>query len=425
MVKLYNLKPPKSVKGMVLLDKTKFDKNLLVGCLELSLNVKVSSILPKLKKYLLKLSNFKPVCNKDEIVNIYLNPDLVKTWNDLNEEDRNHLQSMNILESSFKYKSLTIGYENFTADDVLKSVLLDEKEGMASYTKIGHIVHVNLREHLVPYKNLIGDVLYDKVHGCRTVVNKLNVIDNTYRNFKMEVLAGENDMMAKLKENGCLFEFDFSTVYWNSRLSTEHERIVQKLKTNDVLFDVFAGVGPFSIPISKKKCFVYANDLNPESFKWLNHNARINRIDRKYLKTFNKDGSQFILTDLKENLIKFINKENIYITMNLPASAVEFLSAFYKLFTKKEVAEITKAPILFVYCFAKGENCEAIAKDLIMKNFGWDMSDKIKEIFRVRTVSSMKEMMRVTIELDKDILYGREAKRKIQTYEDCEIHKKC
>lgn len=32
------------------------------------------------------------------------------------------------------------------------------------------------------------------------MVNKTNIIDTTYRNFKMEVLAGEENMVAKVGE---------------------------------------------------------------------------------------------------------------------------------------------------------------------------------------------------------------------------------
>ena len=64
-----------------------------------------------------------------------------------------------------------------------------------------------------------GEVLLDKISTARTVVNKLNTIDNTYRNFEMEVIAGAADFMVKTREHGNTFEFDFSKVYWNPRLS--------------------------------------------------------------------------------------------------------------------------------------------------------------------------------------------------------------
>lgn len=296
--------------------------------------------------------------------------------------------------------------------------------GMSSFTKVGHIVHVNLREHLLPYKEVIGEVLFDKIPGCRSVVNKTNNIDNTYRNFQMEVLKGDENMLTTVKENNCTFKFDFSTVYWNSRLCTEHERIVKKLKADDVLFDVFAGVGPFALPCAKRKCYVYANDLNPESFKWLEHNARANKIDGRYFQAFNKDGRDFIKNDIKEKLpVHLKNKRNIYITMNLPALAVEFLDCFVGLFDESDLGDFTVPPIVFVYCFAKGEDYESIARDLVLKYFGFDVNDRILDVFRVRTVSSMKEMMRVTVLLDRDILVGSK-KRKLEEGSEAETKKR-
>ena len=66
----------------------------------------------------------------------------------------------------------------------------------------------------------------------KTVVNKLNGIDNTYRNFSLEILAGEKDTNVTVKENACLFKFDFANVYWNPRLGFEHERVVKLLNEN-------------------------------------------------------------------------------------------------------------------------------------------------------------------------------------------------
>jgi len=37
------------------------------------------------------------------------------------------------------------------------------------------------------------------------------------------------------KEQGCKFRFDYSEVYWNSCLSTEHARLVALFKPGDVI----------------------------------------------------------------------------------------------------------------------------------------------------------------------------------------------
>ena len=45
---------------------------------------------------------------------------------------------------------------------------------------------------------LLGQVMIDKNPGITSAVNKINNIDNTYRNFQMEVLSGEENMMTKV-----------------------------------------------------------------------------------------------------------------------------------------------------------------------------------------------------------------------------------
>jgi tRNA (guanine37-N1)-methyltransferase len=79
-------------------------------------------------------------------------------------------------------------------------------------------------------------------------------------------------------ESGCRFKLDFSRVYWNSRLHAEHERLVEQFKPGEVIADVFAGVGPFAIPAAKKGCGLFANDLNPYSFEYLNVNVVLNSV---------------------------------------------------------------------------------------------------------------------------------------------------
>jgi hypothetical protein len=47
---------------------------------------------------------------------------------------------------------------------------------------------------------------------------------------------------------------------------------------DDLVADVFAGVGPFALPAAKKGCAVLANDLNPESYKFLTININDNKV---------------------------------------------------------------------------------------------------------------------------------------------------
>ncbi len=214
----------------------------------------------------------------------------------------------------------------------------------------------------------------DKINNIKTVVNKVSGIDNTYRNFELEILAGVNDTMVQCKENQCFFKFDFAKVYWNPRLSTEHERVVNTFETNDVLYDVFAGVGPFSIPaVSNKKLeAVLANDLNPNSYRYLLENYKTNNRSKTKLKhqelrkafirqhppeapvleslfnfspsqdflAFNLDGRLFIQQKVKYHFIGMLNyllkykPDNVksmkfHVLMNLPAMSVEFLGTTF------------------------------------------------------------------------------------------------
>ncbi|XP_015839993.1 tRNA (guanine(37)-N1)-methyltransferase [Tribolium castaneum] len=421
MTTVPNLKPPAQVAGLTTLDKNLFKKNITVPCLILK-NVKISSVLPFVKNYLLKIENFKPVCNVTTgESHVYFNPEIIGAFSDLPPETQKLLNDLCV---QLELKPLTLNYENFSIEGVFRAVLPPNVEGMSSFTKVGHIVHVNLREHLVPFKDIIGQVLFDKVPNCRTVVNKVGSIDNTYRNFQMEVLRGENDTQTHVRENKCVFEFDFAKVYWNSRLCTEHERIVNMIESGDVVFDVFAGVGPFSVPLARKKCQVFANDLNPESFKWLNHNFKINKVGENYFKSYNKDGREFILGEVKELLPKFSAK-NVFILMNLPALAVDFLTTFVDLFSNDELPEFGKHPVVVVYCFAKGEDFINIAKKSLCEKIGRNVEEKITDVFRVRTVSSLKEMMRITFKLDREILVKNYVRKRKNSCVGVESKKLC
>jgi tRNA (guanine37-N1)-methyltransferase len=135
----------------------------------------------------------------------------------------------------------------------------------------------------LPYKQVVAQVILDKNTHIRTVINKNDTIgESEYRTFGYDVLAGPDDMNVETNHLNCVFAFDYSKVYWNSKLDSEHERIVALFKQGEVVCDVMAGIGPFAVPAGKKSVFVWANDKNPESYKYLQAAIKRNKVAFSY-----------------------------------------------------------------------------------------------------------------------------------------------
>jgi tRNA (guanine37-N1)-methyltransferase len=264
-------------------------------------------------------------------------------------------------------------------------------------------------------------------------VNKLHEIDSVYRNFELEILAGEPNTIVKCRESKALFQFDFAKVYWNPRLSifiyilligfyimifglgTERERIVNILHHNDLVFDVFAGVGPFVVPALMLGCTVYANDINPESVKWMTINLKTNQTKKssKEYHVFNLDGREFLRTIVLPRIENYqkeilndhekrwcLSDNKIIILMNLPEIALTFLDVLSE-WLSKDIEEKNEwiLPIhIYCYTFSKADNRDEdirIRLKTILPNIN---HDQITCRF-VRQVAPNKDMMCVEIKL--------------------------
>ncbi|KAJ1981708.1 tRNA(m(1)G37)methyltransferase [Dimargaris xerosporica] len=349
-----------------------------------------------------------------------------------------------------QHHTLTLDYNYWPTDQIIRAILPShlEETAPASFETVGHIAHMNLRDEYLPYRHIIGQVILDKTQHIETVVNKLDSIDTTFRFFKMEVLAGKDDMLAQVKENDCRFRFDFSKVYWNSRLHHEHERIVHKFVPGDYICDVFAGVGPFALPAAKQGGYVYANDLNPESFKWLQENIRTNKLDHQ-IQAFNMDGRAFIrhafdqlrqthgagfkpyvkpshrstrkaATASEPNApkpTKFTTFQHV--VMNLPATAIEFLDALKGLYSGHQ-AEIARdqvqMPLVHVHCFTRSDDPTQDLTERISQvlDFPLDANLPSTQFHFVRKVAPNKDMYCVTFQLPTEVAF-KSLKRKADT----------
>ena len=83
-------------------------------------------------------------------------------------------------------------------------------------------------------------------------------------------------------------------MYWNSRLETEHDRLIDTyLRPGDVFVDMMCGIGPFAVRAARKGNVVLANDLNPDSVKWLRVNAAKNPGGER-VRAFNMCAREFM-----------------------------------------------------------------------------------------------------------------------------------
>ncbi|KAJ3044618.1 tRNA(m(1)G37)methyltransferase [Rhizophlyctis rosea] len=380
---------------------------------------------------------------------LLLNPDVKDTNVDsLPPKAKEFVQQENVEVTRYE---IELGYDYWSADQILRSILPDDIDVPSAFETVGHIAHLNLRDQYIPYKKIIGEVILDKCRNIRTVVNKTDNIDHTFRFFKMELLAGEQDMMAELKESNCQLRFDFSKVYWNSRLQGEHDRLVRSFKPGQLVCDVFAGVGPFALPAAKNVgCTVFANDLNPESYKWLVENVNLNKIAHK-VRPYNMDGRDFIrqsLVDLNNaDLWKDMDSKappkkrqrihkdqssapkleapvppqtspegftssnafrvfNHYV-MNLPATAIEFLDAFRGLLHGKEdLVPQSELPIVHCHCFSRAQDARADVLQRVEEVIKAPLGDNVLDVYDVRNVAPNKEMLCISFRLPAEVAFA-------------------
>ena len=103
-------------------------------------------------------------------------------------------------------------------------------------------------------------------------MTKIGIIEETYRFYNLECIAGEPRYDTILMEDKVKIGLDISKVYWSSKLATERARMVNEfIKDGEVLCDMFCGVGPLAMraAVKRKNVRVLANDLNPEAVEYL------------------------------------------------------------------------------------------------------------------------------------------------------------
>jgi 16S rRNA G966 N2-methylase RsmD len=136
-----------------------------------------------------------------------------------------------------------------------------------SYDMIGDIAIIDADD---PDAELIADAIIRMHTNINTVLGALSPVQGEFRVRDFRVVAGEPKTETVHKEYGCQYEIDLARVYFTQRLATERKRIADQVGKGDVVVDMFAGAGPFSILAAKSAKEVVAIDKNPACFNSAN-----------------------------------------------------------------------------------------------------------------------------------------------------------
>jgi tRNA (guanine37-N1)-methyltransferase len=204
----------------------------------------------------------------------------------------------------------------------LEGILSPEEISLVykSYDIIGDLAIIRIAEPLLPHSEAIAQALMQQHKHIKSVWRQSSPVSGDFRLRELELVAGERRTETIHKEHGCLFKVDVQECYFSPRLGFERLRVASLVKDEEVVVNMFAGVGCYSITIVKhsKAAKVNSIDINPTAVRYMRENVLLNRVAEKVV-PFEGDAREII----KERLGNSADR----VLMPLPERASEFLDS--------------------------------------------------------------------------------------------------
>ena len=187
-----------------------------------------------------------------------------------------------------------------------------------SYDIVGDIAILRLTDKSRRHGQTIAETIKSIHKNVKTVLVQTSPVHGDFRFRELEYVAGKNKTTTVHKESGCLFSVNVGECYFSPRLFYERMRIAEQVEKGEVIVNMFAGVGCFSIVIAKHSNVekVYSIDVNPVAVQSMQENVRLNRAYGKVVP---------ILGDAKDVIEKRLCHVADRVLMPLPEKAFEYL----------------------------------------------------------------------------------------------------
>ena len=189
--------------------------------------------------------------------------------------------------------------------------------GHSSYDIVGDIAIIRPAERGKCDEN-VGRAIMTLHKEVKTVLTQMSAVGGEFRLRKLKFIAGEKKTKTVHKESGCLFNVDVEECYFSPRLSYERNRIASVVEKGEIVVNMFAGVGCFSIIIAKHARVdrVFSIDVNPVAVEYMQKNIRLNRVYGNVIPILG-DAAKII----QEKLCRVADR----VLMPLPEKALEYL----------------------------------------------------------------------------------------------------
>jgi len=184
------------------------------------------------------------------------------------------------------YKIANIGFLDMIKKFriILDEILPEFKEILPrGYQKIGDIVVISLHPNLIKYEKKIGETILKNLPNVRVVCRRIGPVKGEMKEPQLKVIAGEENTETIHKEGKCIYKLDVRKIMFSKGNINERHRLQKQVKEGEVIVDLFAGIGYFSIGIAKfcKPKIIYAIDVNPTAIEYLKENIRLNKVEGK------------------------------------------------------------------------------------------------------------------------------------------------
>ncbi|MCX8201244.1 MAG: class I SAM-dependent methyltransferase family protein [Candidatus Caldarchaeum sp.] len=123
--------------------------------------------------------------------------------------------------------------------------------------------------------------IMEKNRAVKTVL-QIEKVDGVFRVPVVRHVAGCADTQTIVREDGIVYKLDAAKLMFSLGNSFERRRMRRIPEPGEVVVDMFAGVGQFTIPVAKSAAsHVHAFELNPVAYQYLVENIRLNHVEEK------------------------------------------------------------------------------------------------------------------------------------------------